>query len=265
VQRSTTLIDLHAQLLPGIGNGAPSWDDALQMAAIAEADGIATIVCTVPHTEESSRTKASLIRSRTRELELRLREVGNRIRLLPSSLARIDDTTLQQLHSGALVTLADRGRHLLLELPALTKLPLEKWLAQLKGLGVAGVIAQPERWHAVSGDLRNVERLIAAGGLMLVGSHSLLGHHGLAVKQRALAMLRAGLVHFIASGAASVRSRPPLLSRAAQFVASIDSADTASKIFSQNPTAVLHGQWIETPIARTPPALPFWSSWRRAA
>ena len=41
-------VDIHCHLLPGIDDGATSWEEALAMARRAVADGITTIVAT-PH------------------------------------------------------------------------------------------------------------------------------------------------------------------------------------------------------------------------
>jgi protein-tyrosine phosphatase len=41
------LIDLHCHILPGIDDGAPDLETALQMARIAVADGITVTACTV--------------------------------------------------------------------------------------------------------------------------------------------------------------------------------------------------------------------------
>lgn len=267
--RLPAMIDLHAQLLPGIGDGAPSWDDALAMAEIGTADGISAIVCTAPLAADSSRALVSRIRSRTRDLQLRLREIGNRTVLLPGGRARIDDATLKRLHDGALMTVADQGRHLLLDLPVHTSMSLDNWLAQLTGLGVTGILSQPERWPAIGGDLQLVERLVASGALVLVGSHSLLGHHGPTVKQRTLAMLKAGLAHFVASAACDPRSRPPLLGRAYEMVRMMCGDDRATALFCTNPSRVLLGEMIDstTPLTSNSASKPtsFWNSWRRVA
>jgi protein-tyrosine phosphatase len=41
-------VDIHCHLLPGIDDGSQSWEQSLEMAAMAVGDGIATIVAT-PH------------------------------------------------------------------------------------------------------------------------------------------------------------------------------------------------------------------------
>ena len=48
------MIDLHNHLLPGIDDGAPDLDTALQLARIAVADGITHLVCT-PHIHPGDR------------------------------------------------------------------------------------------------------------------------------------------------------------------------------------------------------------------
>ena len=40
------MIDLHCHMLPGIDDGAPDLDTALEMARVAVADGISMVACT---------------------------------------------------------------------------------------------------------------------------------------------------------------------------------------------------------------------------
>ena len=42
------MIDLHSHILPGLDDGASTWEDSLQMARMAVEDGIRTMVAT-PH------------------------------------------------------------------------------------------------------------------------------------------------------------------------------------------------------------------------
>jgi protein-tyrosine phosphatase len=42
------MIDLHCHILPAVDDGANSWQESLEMARIAEADGITDILAT-PH------------------------------------------------------------------------------------------------------------------------------------------------------------------------------------------------------------------------
>ena len=73
------------------------------------------------------------------------------------------------------MTLADRGRHVLLELPHEVYLPLDRLLADLAGAGLSGILSHPERNQGILSQPGVVKSMVQAGCLIQVTAESLTG------------------------------------------------------------------------------------------
>ncbi len=195
------LVDIHCHLLPEIDDGAATWEDSLAMARMAAADGI---------TRSSSRRiswaaigRIEARRSASGPLNCRSCCAVNRIplKVLPGADVRIEADMLALLRSGDVLTLADRRRHVLLELPHELYMPLEPVLAELQAARMTGILSHPERNQGLLADPAPIARLVDAGCLMQLTAGSLLGAFGPAVQQFSESLLAQGLVHFVSSDA----------------------------------------------------------------
>jgi protein-tyrosine phosphatase len=259
-------VDLHCHLLPGIDDGSQNWDDTLAMARMAAADGIGTIVVT-PHQLGSYRQNTGdAIRRRTAELQQFLDDHQIALRVLPGADVRIEADMTSLLRSGEVLSLADRHRHVLLELPHEMYIPLEPLLAELESAGMVGVLSHPERNQGLIADSRPVQRLVDAGCLMQITAGSLLGAFGPAIQKLSENLLTGGLVHFVATDAHGVKSRRPLLRRAFERVAELVNWETACDLCCHYPALVAQGG--EVPLgqrrSRRRGLRNFWR-WNRAA
>ena len=66
MNRREPFVDIHCHLLPGLDDGAASWDDALAMAEMAAADGVGTIVATPHQLGSHAGNSAEAIRTASR-------------------------------------------------------------------------------------------------------------------------------------------------------------------------------------------------------
>jgi protein-tyrosine phosphatase len=145
------------------------------------------------------------------------------------------------LKSGEVLTLGDRRRHVLLELPHELYMPLEPLLNELKSVRLVGILSHPERNLGLLEDPRPIEGLVDAGCLMQVTAGSLLGGFGEPIQRFSESLLEQGLVHFISTDAHGVTSRRPLLRRAFERVAELTNWQTACELCCRWPAQVAAG------------------------
>ena len=130
VTEAPRFIDIHCHLLPGLDDGAHSWEDAIEMAHRARADGIRTIIATPHQLGSYTHIRAEVIRARTAELQEILQRRGIFITVLPGADVRVEEDLVRQLVRGDVLTLADQRRHVLLELPPHRYVPLDDLIEQ---------------------------------------------------------------------------------------------------------------------------------------
>jgi tyrosine-protein phosphatase YwqE len=170
---------------------------------MAVGDGTATIVATPHQLGNFGHNMAELIRAKTLELQQQLDQQEIGLRVLPGADVRIEDGMVEKLCDGDVLTLADRGRHVLLELPHELFFPMDDVLARLRRANMVGILSHPERNQGLLKQPRIVESLVNHGCLMQVTCGSLMGTFGPASQQMAEWMLRQGFVHFLATDAHS--------------------------------------------------------------
>ena len=92
---------------------------------------------------------------------------------------------------------------------------------------------------------RHPERLaewVRDGALVQVTASSLTGRFGRTAKASAEKFLERNWVHFLATDAHNLESRPPILSRGHEYVAEHYGKEMADRLCIQNPRAVFYGE-----------------------
>ena len=241
------LIDLHCHVLPGLDDGARDLDDAVAMARHAQADGIAA-VCATPHIRHDHDVRIAELRVRRAALAGALAAVGCSTQILAGGevaapvLAGLDDDEL------AAVSLGGAGGWLLVE-PAAG--PLDDRLAaavdHARSRGYRTLIAHPER-HLGPDLVPRLAALIRRGALVQATADYLVDP---ALRPGMLELVRAGVIHVLASDAHSSRfGRPLALCAALAVMAEVEPAAThLDWIAERAPAAIVHGEPLSPPFA----------------
>ena len=237
-------VDIHCHILPGVDDGATSVADSLEMAAMAAADGIKTIIAT-PHANHMYPPLPPMdYLQRIASLQNEIERTKIPLRILPGADVQITESLAARVRNRQILTLADTGRYILLELPHDIYVPIEGLMAELKPIGVRSILSHPERNRGIQADLDLLGPLVEQGCLLQVTAGSILGEFGKEAKAAALRMFGRRLVHFVATDAHSPRIRKPLLGQAYQRVAALTDRSYADQIFKHFPGAVAEGKPI---------------------
>jgi len=236
------LVDIHAHVLPGLDDGARTMEESLEFCRIASRDGVTLTVATPhvrperwPNTPEVIRENLARLREalEAEGLEHRL-EYGAEVHLQPELGSLVEE--------GAAPTFADKGRHLLLELPnVFPEYAAEEAVESLRAHGVTPIIAHPERCETLVNRPDLMYRLVRSGALGQVTGLSLDGTFGGRARQAGRLFMRCNLIHFLASDAHSTGRRRPVLRRAYGQARSLVGEEAARRLVVDNPNIVLAG------------------------
>ena len=236
------MIDIHAHLLPGLDDGPATWDESIAMARLAVEDGIGCMIATTHQLGAYGRNHGRTIRDRAAECQRRLSQQGVPLRVLPGAEIRIESGAVARIKNGELLTLADRGRHVLLELPADVYFPLDRVLADLHAAGMVAILAHPERNLGLRARPEILDLLFQAGCLFQITGNSILGVLGRDVQSFSVRLIQQGLVQFVASDAHGPRTRRPLLARVLETLTELAGEETALDLLSRNAACVIEGR-----------------------
>ena len=234
-------IDIHCHILPALDDGPAAWEESLEMAEMAAADGIVAIVATPHQLGNYPHVTAENIRIQISRLQSMLEQRGIGLELLPGADVRIDPDLTGKILSGQVLTLADRCCHVLLELPHELYIPLDRLLGDLHSAGLMGILSHPERNQGIINQPKVLSNLVNQGCLLQVTAGSLTGVFGSRIQNFAEFMVERGFVDFIASDAHGIKCRTPLLSQAFDRAVKLAGYNTAIDLFCRNPARVLAG------------------------
>lgn len=239
---SPGLADLHSHILPGLDDGARSWDETLSMARAAWRQGVAVMAATPHQLGQYAGNAARTILERLDEARQRLQTAGIPLQLIAGADVRVEDDLPRRIEAGEVLTLGDGRRYVLLELPHDLYLPLDGLLARLRGIGVTGILTHPERNAALRRHPQHLARLVEAGCLVQVTGASLTGGFGREVQAFTLQLIRQGMVHLVASDAHGEKRRAPDLQAAYRKIAKDFDRDTAEALLRRNPWRIVQGR-----------------------
>lgn len=237
------MLDLHCHILPGIDDGPPTMEQAIEMAIAASMDGTRTVVA-APHSRDvNERSSIACVRALAVRLnaELRARSIPLDVLLGMENHLALD--TLEQVDAG-LALPVEGTRCILIELPfEFYPYHTPGTLGGLRLRGLTPVVVHPERNLAIQRDPKLLALLVEDGAKSQITAGSLLGDTGRDAQRSAEELLRLGLAHVIASdGHAPSGARAPLLSHGVAAAAAIVGDAAARRMVDSVPRAMLEGR-----------------------
>jgi protein-tyrosine phosphatase len=206
------LIDIHCHILSGLDDGAADLEESIAMARLAFEDGVRHLFAT-PHFTRALYNDREQVEAKVRELQAALDERGIAVRIHPGSEVRMESGAFVRgaAETEAFCYLGPHRRFVLLEEPWSDYQPespaLVRWFLER---GVRPVIPHPERHAFFRERPERLRELIELGAWTQVTADSLIGNNSEDARRFALAMLREGLVHTLATDAHNVRRKPNL-------------------------------------------------------
>ncbi len=242
------MIDLHAHILPGIDDGPQSLEDSLEMARLAVADGITTIVAT-PHlfrrksVDLGALNAPDAIRQAVERFHQKLSEEDIDLTVLPGCEVPLFPDIIKFIDEGRILTLNDGQRHICLEMPDTVIPPAtEDIIFQLNSRGLTPIITHPER-NPVFYDMPDkFRRLVSLGCLGQITARSLTRGFGWGVARFTKKLVREGLIQIMATDAHSVAHRPPVMSMALKKLSKIVGENQAWDMVATIPERIIRGK-----------------------
>ncbi len=233
------MIDLHCHLLPGIDDGPPTLDAALDLAKALVDDGITDVVVT-PHVFPGRfENRSSNISLEFAAFQSELAATGVPLQLRWGGEVRLTPEVLDLLPTHELPFLgrADGYRTLLLEMPD-GQVPVGalNFVRFLLAQGIKPLFAHPERNRGVMDNIERLQPLLDAGCHVQVTAGSLVGQFGARAQAVAAELLDRQWVHVIASDAHNLSGRRPRMLDAAGWITQHHGAALAHELTVLAPT-----------------------------
>ncbi len=223
-------------------------EEALEMCRIAVEDGIRIVVATPHMLNGMFSVEREDVLGGVQRISSALGEASVPLEILPGADVHLDRSLLGRLDRGDLVTVADLGRHLLLEFPQdIVPEGAREVLFQVQLKGITPIITHPERNIAIQQSPAILDDLVSAGSLTQITAGSVTGVFGTRVRDCSLRLLRSRTAHLVSTDAHNTGRRAPRLSDAVRVVQEEVGSEEAERIFLQRPARILEGAHVEVP------------------
>lgn len=240
---SAGCVDVHCHCLPGLDDGPESDVEAIALCRALAADGVRRVVAT-PHQlgRYDRRNLGPHIRDRVATLSKLLEAEGIHLNVRPGGDVRVDERIPKMLADGDVLTLADRGRHLLLELPHDSYIDPLMLIRMLARDGVQTIVSHPERQPTIVQKPKIVAPWLQEGAALQITAASLLGEFGGSAQRVGWEFVDAGWAAIVASDAHGATKRPPRMAAAYDAVEKRCGKAMAKRLFIDNPAAIWEGR-----------------------
>jgi protein-tyrosine phosphatase len=247
----TESVDIHCHCLPGLDDGPGTLPEALELCRGLVEDGT-TVVIATPHQlgRYEGRNRADAVRQGVDALNRALTVEGVPLRVMAGADVRLDERLTRLLSEGEVLTLADGGVYLLLELPHDTFIDPLPLLRRMVERGVRPLVSHPERNHFVIARPGAVETWLRHGAGLQLTAGSFAGDFGAAAQRAAWYWLETGQAGLVASDAHRMTGRPPRMTEAIRLISRRLGDEVARRVCAENPARVLDGRALEPPPTR---------------
>lgn len=182
---------MHSHLIPGIDDGAPDLGTSINLIRDLHELGFKSLI-TTPHVmSDLYPNTPDIIRSGLEQVRKALVQEDIDMPIHAAGEYLLDEGFATKLMAGDLLTL--KGQYVLVEMSFIAATPnLDQLLFDMQTKGYRPVMAHPERYPYLQGDLKRYERLKDQGCLLQMNLLSLLGYYGKDVRQIAVNLMKAG-------------------------------------------------------------------------
>lgn len=187
--------DIHSHLLPGIDDGVPDTDTAVQFIEQLHNMGIRKII-TTPHVMmDRYPNSVQTMAGPYREVSAALEAKGLQIPFHYAAEYYMDEQ-FEELMQRPLLTLT--GKLVLVEISFMSAPPqMHRWVFDLEAQGYLPLLAHPERYNYCHNNFDSYHQFKQWGCLFQVNLLSFTGYYGKHIQQAAEKLIELGMIDYI--------------------------------------------------------------------
>jgi protein-tyrosine phosphatase len=191
-------IDIHSHLLPGIDDGAQTFEDTLRLTKALQGFGVTAFITTphiIQHVWDNTHEQ---ITSNAKTTESKLKQQAITVPFKAAAEYLMDDQFVRLFQSHDLLTLKDN--YVLVEMSYINApIQLYSILFDLQVAGYIPVLAHPERYLFYHNNFNEYVKLKRAGCLFQLNLLSVVGYYGTEITKIAEQLLQKGMYNYVGS------------------------------------------------------------------
>lgn len=233
------IYDLHCHALPGVDDGAKSLTDSLQILQMEWSGGVEHVLLTPHYRRGMFETGRNIVQQQFDRLQEVCREKLPGLQLALGCEFHSNMDMLEQLETEPGYRLCG-SRTILLEFSSRdSQSYIRNRVYQAVSRGYRVIVAHPERYPAMQGDLDFTEDLLDIGVRLQINADSILGEDGRGIRKYCKQLLKYGMADYIGSDAHDCKSRPTRLGECAARLEKKLGREEAKRLLIRNPERLL--------------------------
>jgi len=190
-------VDIHSHLIPGVDDGVKTLEQSMEIIQGFQSLGY-TKVITTPHVSERYPNSSDILKSGLTLVKNELRNLQIDVEIELGAEYMVDATFLRAIKEGD--DLLSWHGYILIETPFTTSpFIFDEVIFELQSKGLSPVLAHPERYEYLFGNVEAIKKMRDKGVRMQVSASSFVGYYGPEPKKMAKLILRESLIDFIGS------------------------------------------------------------------
>jgi protein-tyrosine phosphatase len=191
-------VDIHSHLLPGIDDGAKTFEDSLRLTKALQGFGTSQIITTPHIIQHFWENTAVNINANFEITGAELKKNSIPIPFRAAAEYMMDEHFVNLFQSKEILTLKDN--YVLVEMSYLNP-PIQLYtiLFDLQVAGYIPVLAHPERYTFFHNNFEEYKKLINAGCLLQLNLLAVVGYYGEGITKIAEKLLKNGMYSFVGS------------------------------------------------------------------
>ncbi len=189
------MIDLHSHILPGIDDGADSFEDSLELVRELSANGVTEVFATPHYVDETAYVSPREDNLKLLdELQQKVNEAGISIKVHLGNEIYITPRILKLLKDGVISAYGD-SQYLLVELPMSGEFPnYADIILELLRSSYKVVLAHPERYTSFQKDFSLVQEMFDMGVYLQCNLMSFGGKYGKGALKLAVKLAKSKMI-----------------------------------------------------------------------
>lgn len=233
------MIDLHSHVLPGIDDGAKTFENSIAIIRELSEQGVTDLIATPHYICDTIYTSPRSDNAKLLEqLQQKLKEEGIDINVYLGNELYIDESIRKLIENKTVSSLAG-SEYVLLEFPLNNAYPnYEDIIGDLIQSGYKVVLAHPERYAITQNDFQILVDLYDMGVLMQCNLGSFLGKYDKHAEKTAVKLAKNKMIYGLGSDIHHVR-RDDGIPKAIKRLKKYYREDELDKLLNENPRKIL--------------------------
>lgn len=239
------MIDIHCHILPNVDDGSQNLEESIEMAKIAESEGITKIVNTSHYHLDFEYKMGKQLKEELDKFNNILKEKNINVQVMLGNELYYTSDLIEKFDELEFFTI-NESKYILIEFsPNNFPKNIKDIIYEIKIRGFVPILAHVERYTNIQEDINIILDCIKEGALIQLNASSIIGKNGKIAEATSKNLLDNNMVHFIATDAHSSTRRRPLIREAYDYILNIYGIEVAEKLFEQNALSVISNKNIQ--------------------